>query len=215
MAMNHVVVGCSVVRDFVFLVPRATRQADAGLLPLPQMKEAKPHSSRHGKSQKSHSQKHKSSESTRTSCDNSSGGKSSLSHSSPHSILGPGPGSEPGTTRRHNSTGSRIEHSSNPFSTSITRSNSTAVSESSKSVSPDLSPKSSLSTSSSSGSLKQDLESRGVGPIVGGGGGGGNEGKNSEREVSCTYYGEGCIHSYRDFIHVHVHAQELLYTCTI
>lgn len=173
---------------------RATRQANAGLLPLPQMKEPKSHSSResskHTKSQKSHSQKHsshshsKSSDLIRTG--ESSSGKSSLHGArsgplSPHSILGPGPGSESGTSRRHNSTGSRSEHSNNTRSNSITRSNSTVASGSSKSVSPNLSPKSSLSTSSSSGSLKQDLENRGV---AGGGGGGGKEGKSSDREVS-------------------------------
>ena len=155
---------------------RGTRQTGGGLLPLPQMKEGKAQSSstKH-KSQKS--QKHSSSH---TKSSDGSGGKSSGRGSrssdplSPHSILGPGPGFDTGTTRRHNSTGSRIEHSSsNTRSTSITRSNSTAASVSSKSVSPDLSPKSSLSTSSSCGSLKQDFEGREGGTAM-----------NSEHEVS-------------------------------
>ena len=149
------------IEYYYYYHTRGTRQGGGGgLLPLPQTKESKSHSSKHSKSQK-HSK----------SSDGSGGGKTSGHGSrsggplSPHSILGAGPGSETSTTRRHNSTGSRMEHSgSGVRSTSITRSNSTAASVSSKSVSPNLSPKSSLSTSSSSGSLKQETESReGVG----------------------------------------------------
>ena len=138
------------------------------------MKEAKSHS-HSGKESSKHSKSHKSQKHSSHSHIKSSGPLS------PHSILGPGPGgSESGTARRHNSTGSRSEHS-NTRSNSVTRSNSMVASGSSKSVSPNLSPQSSLSTSSSSGSLKQDLEARDGGI---GGGGGGKERKNSEKEVS-------------------------------